>query len=113
MGIYLVSGAASGIGSAIATQLHERGDQAITLDIANADVLCNLASPEETNRALPKIAELSGGGLDGVVSAAGVGPTNRLPSEIISVNCIGAISLVGGVRELLVSSPGASAVVVT
>lgn len=101
---YVVSGAASGIGAATTALLRADGHRVITLDLHDADVVADLATPEGRERAVAAVRALidPATGLHGVVPCAGVaGLTGTDPALLVSVNFFGAIGLVTGLRDLL------------
>jgi NAD(P)-dependent dehydrogenase (short-subunit alcohol dehydrogenase family) len=74
----LVTGSASGIGAALMTRL---GSNAIGLDRANADIICDLADPTAINAAAAAIP----GPLTGIAHVAGLPGTAQVDT-IIAVN---------------------------
>lgn len=60
MGIYAVTGAASGIGQAVANQLKGSGHEVITVDIRDADIIVDLSNSTQVASAL-QIARTSTG----------------------------------------------------
>jgi NAD(P)-dependent dehydrogenase (short-subunit alcohol dehydrogenase family) len=107
----VVTGAASGIGAAVSRRLLDSGKQVIGVDRHDATIIADLADPKERIRALGEIRALSDGVIDGVVTFAGVGPTGRLPSELIATNYFGTVELLNGLRPLLARGTTASALV--
>ncbi len=100
---------ASGIGQALARLLRERGDEVIGVDLRDAEVVADLATPEGRARAVASVLELSGGVLDGVVACAGVsGPTPLT----VKVNFFGAVALLDGLRPALAAAERPRAAVV-
>jgi NAD(P)-dependent dehydrogenase (short-subunit alcohol dehydrogenase family) len=112
LGTYLVTGAGSGIGAAVAETL-ANDNKVIGLDLREADVLCDLGDRAQVRAAVEAIGRLCDGRLDGAVSVAGVGPSGRSPSDIIAINCLGAVTLLEGLRPMLAAPGNASAVVVS
>ncbi|HEY7223947.1 MAG TPA: hypothetical protein VH561_10210 [Micromonosporaceae bacterium] len=74
MGVYAVSGCASGMGLACAEKLRGSGHTVIGIDIQRADVLADLSTPEGRQSAVEGVLAASRGRLDGAVLAAGLGP---------------------------------------
>jgi NAD(P)-dependent dehydrogenase (short-subunit alcohol dehydrogenase family) len=107
----VVTGAASGIGAAIARRLVGAGRHVVGVDRRDATINADLADPKERLRVIDEIQLLSEGIVDGVVTFAGVGPTGRLPSELIATNYFGTVHLLEGLRPLLARSTIASALV--
>ena len=110
MRTYVVSGAASGIGAATADLLRGEGHRVITVDLHDADVTADLATPEGRAAAVAGVAELTDV-VHGLVPAAGVaGLTGVDPQLVVSVNYFGAIALVTGLHEQLAAAGGAGVV---
>lgn len=91
---YVVTGCRTGIGAATAESLRADGARVIGVDLADADVVCDLGELEEIDGVAERILDLAGGSLDGMVSAAGVGPTGRTASRLLAVNAFAAIDLI-------------------
>lgn len=89
MGIYALTGAASGIGAALAGSLREAGHEIISVDIRDADIVADLSNPEGRQAAIAGVRERAPDGLDGLVPLAGV-PGGGPPGTLItSVNYFG------------------------
>ncbi len=113
MGIYVVTGAASGIGEATARALTKQGHRVVTVDLEAADIAADLASPQGRTAALTAIHD-STDELDGIVTCAGVaGLPGRPGSLIASLNYFGSVVLLEGVRDLLAASGSGSAVAIS
>lgn len=104
-----VTGAASGIGQALAALLRERGEQVIDVDLKDATVVADLSDPAGREHAVREIRRLCGGVLDGLVTCAGT----AVPSQLmVRVNYFGTTSLVEALQpELAASDAGRVAVV--
>ena len=101
MGTFVITGGASGIGKAIAEQLQQEGHRTLAVDIQEADIQADLASPTGRAAAVQAIREATSDGLDGLVTSAGLGshvPNNTL---ITTVNYFGSIELIEGLRDHL------------
>jgi NAD(P)-dependent dehydrogenase (short-subunit alcohol dehydrogenase family) len=108
---YVVSGAASGIGAATRDRLTADGHRVIGIDLREAEIQADLATPEGRTDAVRRVAELAPDGIDGLVPCAGIaGLTGVDPALLVSVNYFGAIALVDGLHDLL-TRPGAASVV--
>jgi NAD(P)-dependent dehydrogenase (short-subunit alcohol dehydrogenase family) len=109
----VVTGAASGMGRAVVTQLEHLGHQVIGVDLRDTDVVADLSTPSGRDTAVRQVLELCDGVLDGAVLAAGLGPTpgRGRPLLIGQVNVLGVTELLTGWREALAVEGGGKAVV--
>jgi NAD(P)-dependent dehydrogenase (short-subunit alcohol dehydrogenase family) len=104
---YVVTGSASGIGSALSELLQERGHRVIGVDVRSAEVEADLATPAGRADLVAQVAELSGGTVDAIVANAGLAtPT----AATVAVNYFGAVATLDGLRPLLAGSPAPRAV---
>lgn len=104
---YVVTGAASGIGKAIAQLLTERGNQVIGVDVRDADVVADLSTDAGRRALVSDVTDLSGGTIDAVVANAGL----AMPTPTtVAVNYFGAIATLEGLRPLLARSSAPRAV---
>lgn len=106
-----VTGAAGGIGSALRARLERDGHSVIGIDVRDAEVTADLGTPAGRDAMVAAVTEHCGGGLDGVVAAAGI--THDDGALVTAVNYFGAIATLEGLRPLLAGRPGASAVAVS
>ena len=88
----VVTGAASGIGRAAATALNAGGWRVIGVDRHSTQVLGDLSEPRSRGVVAEAVVAACGGSLDGLVCAAGIGPTHP-GADIVSVNYFGAVTL--------------------
>lgn len=114
MGTYAITGSASGMGKEAAQRLRSGGHTVIGVDLANAEVCADLATPAGRTKAIDTVLELADGRLDGAVLAAGVGPA---PAQgrtrlIAQVNYLGAVELAAGWRPALAAADRAKVVVI-
>lgn len=111
MGSYVVSGSASGIGSAVSSRLRSDGHTVIGLDLHDADVVGDLSTESGRASAATAVGELTSR-VDGVVPCAGVaGLTGTDPQLVVSLNYFGAVALVTRLRPLM--GEGSSVVLVS
>lgn len=110
MGIYAMTGGATGIGAEIKTQLRARGDTVIVVDIKDADVIADLSTREGRQAAVAGILERAPEGLDGFVACAGVGPFVD-PPVVARINYFGAVEVTEGLRGALERRRGAVVVI--
>ena len=113
MAVYAVTGAASGMGKAVADRLRQDGHQVIGVDVQKSDVVADLSTREGRGEAVQGVLEASGGVLDGVVLAAGLGPAPgaERPRLIVQVNYFGVVELLEGWHDALARSSAAKVVV--
>lgn len=109
MGTIAITGSAGGIGSATRTRLEQAGHRVIGIDVRDAEVIADLATPAGRDEMTRATTEACGGVLDGLVAAAGImgeGPT------VVAIDYFGAIATLAGLRPLLArgSSPSAVAI---
>jgi len=107
--IYVVTGAASGIGAATTRYLRERGSKVIACDLRDADVLGDLATTEGRAELVERVTHLSGGRIDAIVANAGGGPAETM----LPLNFFGTVATLEGLRPLLKTSPAPRAVMVS
>lgn len=106
-----ITGSASGMGAATAARVRAAGDRVIGVDVRDAEVVADLGSPEGRAAAIARVTELSGGSLDGLVTAAGLaGLPTRPASLLVSVNYFGTVELLAGLRPLLAKGTEPAAV---
>ena len=104
-----VSGAASGIGLALAGLLRDRGDRVIGIDRERGEVRADLSVPEGRRAAVREVLERCGGVLDGVAACAGISAPEPLA---VQVNFFGVTELLEGLRPALAAAPAPRAAVV-
>jgi len=114
MGIFAVTGAASGIGAATAARLRDDGHEVIGVDLAGSDVVADLATPDGRRAAVEAVGEVCEGVLDGAVPCAGLGPVpSRAGSAIVSVNYFGTVEVLDGLRPLLQAASAPAVVAIS
>lgn len=94
----VVTGSASGIGAATSALLRSGGCRVIGVDLRDADVVVDLATPAGRTTLMESVRALAPEGIDGIVANAGV---NRPDSLTIRVNYFGAVATLLGLRPLL------------
>lgn len=107
MGLYCVTGGASGIGAGIVEKLRAEGHDVFTVDLRNADIEADLSSPEGRDAAAEGIRARAPEGLDGFVPCAGVGPDMDPFTLVPRINYFGAINLTTAVKDLVARRRGA------
>ncbi len=113
MGIIAITGSASGIGAATRARLEEDGHQVIGIDLRDAEVLADLATPAGRALAITAVLQATGGVLDGLVACAGVGPQCDPWSTIVSLNYFGSQVMLAGLRAALAAGEQSAAVAVS
>jgi NAD(P)-dependent dehydrogenase (short-subunit alcohol dehydrogenase family) len=116
-GSVLVTGGSSGLGAAVVTAVTKAGGQPCVLDLVPpADgvpyLRCDLADTRAAEEATRRLAEQAGG-LDGVVTAAGIDVPGRLadvPAEawerVVAVDLLGTAAVVRAALPYLERSHG-------
>lgn len=114
MGVYAVTGCASGMGHAVANKLRAAGHRVIGVDIRDAEVIADLSTPRGRAEASTAVPVACGGRLDGAVLAAGLGPIPGAGSaqRILAVNFLGVVELAEAWRPVLAAACDAKVVVV-
>ncbi|WP_407443413.1 SDR family oxidoreductase [Rhodococcus sp. (in: high G+C Gram-positive bacteria)] len=113
MGVYAITGSASGMGRAVADRLRADGHTVIGIDLREADVVADLSTVHGRKLAVREVLAAAGDRLDGAVFAAGLGPApgRERPRLIAEVNFFGVVDLLEGWREALATSGNAKVVV--
>ena len=101
MGTIVVTGAASGIGAATCVRLEKDGHRVIGVDRSpGVEVVTDLFTRSGRSRAIEAVRDLSGGRLEGVVSAAGLGPYDSA-EPVARVNYFGAMAMLDDLLGVL------------
>jgi NAD(P)-dependent dehydrogenase (short-subunit alcohol dehydrogenase family) len=114
VGVYAVTGAASGMGHAAAQRLRADGHRVVTVDLRDADITADLSTPDGRAHAAAAVLSATEGHLDGAVLAAGVGPRPGWGSAagILSVNYFGVVDLVRAWQPALAAAGSAKVVAI-
>jgi NAD(P)-dependent dehydrogenase (short-subunit alcohol dehydrogenase family) len=113
MGTVAVTGSAGGIGGAIRTRIEAAGHKVIGVDVRDEEVVADLSLAEGRLAAIRAIDEQSGGSLDGLVVAAGIGGSTAAPPSMVArINYFGAAELLVGLRDRLVDGELRAAVAI-
>jgi NAD(P)-dependent dehydrogenase (short-subunit alcohol dehydrogenase family) len=113
MGTIAVTGSASGIGRATRQRLEAAGERVLGVDLRDADVTADLATPAGRAAAIAAVRRGCDDRLDGLVACAGVGPHVEPTATIVSLNYFGAIAILAGLRHALARGTGGAAVAVS
>jgi len=113
MGVYAVTGSASGMGHHVAEKLSDAGHTVIGVDIKQADITADLSIAEGRQAATAGVLAASGARLDGAVLAAGLGPGPGADRArlIAQVNYLGVVDLLSAWRPALAAADRAKVVV--
>lgn len=111
MGVYVVTGAASGMGRSTAEQLRWEGHRVIGVDLQRTEVEADLSTEKGRQQAVTEIKELCNGRLDGAIMAAGLGPIPGREELIAKVNYLGVVELLEGIRQELENAGNAKVVI--
>jgi NAD(P)-dependent dehydrogenase (short-subunit alcohol dehydrogenase family) len=106
-----VTGSAGGIGAATRARLEAAGATVIGVDVRDAEVIADLATPDGRAAMVAAVTDACGGALDGLVAGAGV--THDDGRLVTAINYFGAVATLEGLRPLLAGRPGASAVAIS
>ena len=101
MGLYAMTGGATGIGDAIKRRLRDEGHEVVVVDIKDADILADLSTADGRKAAAEALRAAAPDGLDGLVTCAGLGSNVPDRALITQVNYFGTVELVEGLRDLL------------
>jgi NAD(P)-dependent dehydrogenase (short-subunit alcohol dehydrogenase family) len=114
MGRYVVTGARSGMGKAIAERLVKAGHEVIGVDLADTDVVADLSTSEGRSAAAAAVLDACGGRLDGAVMAAGIGPIpgRGMARRILDVNYLGTTELLEAWKPAFAASGEAKVVAI-
>ena len=100
------------IGGATRSRLEKAGHDVIGVDLRNAEVIADLSQADARMEAIAEVIERSNGRVDGLVTAAGVGPPFDA-ATMMSINYFGSEAFLTGLRPALVASGSAQVVAVS
>lgn len=105
MGIYVITGASTGIGAETRKILISQGHEVFNIDYKDGDVSVDLVSKEGREIAIKAVFERYPDGIDALICNAGVGPT--APANVIfALNFFSVRDLSEGLRPLLKKKRG-------
>ncbi len=107
----VISGSASGIGACVKARLEAQGFRVIGIDLKNADITADLSKPQGRAQAVRSALEISGGKIDRLVLAAGLGGHVDDGQLVVRVNYFGAIELLDGLKDAVVEASGRCVVI--
>lgn len=108
--VIVITGSASGIGRAARQIIERAGYRVIGVDLHNAEILADLATPAGRQAMIAHITEKTGGVIDGLIASAGVAIQSPLT---VAVNYFGALATLEGLRPMLAKGVQPRAVAVT
>jgi NAD(P)-dependent dehydrogenase (short-subunit alcohol dehydrogenase family) len=106
MGVYAMTGGATGIGAELKRQLIASGHEVISVDIQAGDIVADLSTGEGRQAAIDGIRARAHEGLDGFIPCAGLPPVAKPLSLIAQVNYFAVVATVEGLRDLLAKKRG-------
>ncbi len=113
MTITVITGAATGIGRAVRNQLETEGDTVIGIDIKETEIIADLSTIEGRKDAIEKTRKKTGGKIDKLVLAAGLGGVAPNGLMVLNLNYYGTFELVDALRPMMLGQPGASIVCIS
>ncbi|MGO2520910.1 MAG: SDR family oxidoreductase [Microbacterium sp.] len=108
--VYVVTGADSGLGKAVADRLAIRGEVITCGTSESVDIRADLTTSAGRAHLIEEVRSRGDGRLDGVVAAAGMGSVR---AETVALNYFGTIAVLEGLRESLARSDAPSVIVVS
>ncbi len=110
MGNVVITGSASGIGRATKQRLESQGDRVVGIDVRDADILADLATPDGRAHAVREALEATSNEIDGAVLSAGLSGVSSPPDMTLSVNYFGSVELFDGLRPAMEGRPNPCAI---
>ncbi|MBT4522745.1 MAG: SDR family oxidoreductase [Halieaceae bacterium] len=111
MGIYALTGGATGIGAELRRQLLNEGHNVISVDIQEGDIIADLSTPDGRQLAIDEVRARAPDGLDGFIPCAGLPPVAKPLSLVTQVNYFGVVATVEGLRDLVAMKRGSILIV--
>jgi len=113
VGTIAITGSASGIGRASRERLEADGHRVIGIDLRDAEVIADLATPDGRASMVEQVERESGGVLHGLLAGAGISGRYNDSAPVVRLNYFGAVATLAGLRPLLAESGNASAVAIS
>lgn len=109
MGIFVITGASSGIGKAAKAILEDKGHTVCNIDYQGGDITADLSQPQERKKAVEEVEKRYPDGIDGLICNAGVGPS--VPADKMwAINFFAPIAIAAGLKSSLMKKKGACVV---
>ena len=113
----VVTGGASGIGSAVVERLRRAGHQVVVWDIKDADIICDISDPDAVLEAIAKTVA-DHGVPDRLVASAGIGASGLLVEQttvdwrrVIDTNLTGTWLTMRAVARAMIDADAAGSIV--
>ncbi len=106
----VITGSAGGIGAATRARLEKEGHRVIGVDVRDAEVIADLATPAGRAAMVDTVGAACDGKLDGLVAGAGIMGED---ASVAAINYFGAVATLEGLRPLLLSGADPSAVAIS
>lgn len=106
--VYVITGAASGIGRSTRALLENGGNQVIGIDLSGSEIDADLTTQSGRKHAISQIGALSNGRIDALIANAG---SAAALAATVSVNFYGATELITGCHDFLINSDSPRVVV--
>ncbi len=106
MGIYVITGASSGIGAKTAEVLRAKGHEVVNVDFKGGDITADLSTKEGRQHVIDEIHARYPEGIDALVCNAGVSGGKVPIKTILALNYYGATNLARGLQGLLEKKHG-------
>jgi len=107
----VITGSASGIGAATRTRLELDGFNVIGIDLRNAEIEADLSTSDGRKKAVTEARLKSGGKIDRLVLAAGLGGHLEDGALVAKVNYFGAVAILDGLKDTLITAQGRCVVI--
>jgi len=102
----VITGSASGIGACVKARLQAQGFRIIGVDLKGEAVSADLSTAGGREAALKKVLELSGGSIDRLVLAAGLGGHLEDGALVAKVNYYGLVVVLDGLKAAVEAAGG-------
>jgi len=101
------------MGLATRALLESQGHRVIGVDVRDAEVIADLATPDGRAAMVEGVTKACDGVLDGLVAAAGISSNGSNEELVMSINFFGAVATLTGLRECLAKGTNPSAIAIS